>query len=207
MFHYVLRRIFTAVPILVGVTMINFIIMKMAPGNPVDMLVSPKLPAAAMEAKKIELGLNEPAYIQYVSWLKNLVLHGDLGYSMITYEPVGKMIWSHMGPTVLLMGTALLLGVAIAIPLGILSASKQYSKLDYMAVTGSFLGISIPNFFLGLGLIYVFSIQFKLLPSSGMTELGGNGGFLDVLLHLILPVIVLTANVAGRIVRDRKSVV
>ncbi|WP_301173446.1 ABC transporter permease [Brevibacillus nitrificans] len=205
MFNYVMRRILTAIPILFGVTIINFIIMKMAPGNPVDMLVSPKLPAAAIEAKKIELGLNEPAYVQYISWLKNLVLHGDLGYSMITYEPVGQMIWEHMGPTVLLMGTSLLLGVAIAIPLGILSASRQYSKLDYTAVTGSFLGISIPNFFLGLGLIYVFSIQLKLLPSSGMTELGGKGGFLDVLLHLILPVIVLTANVSGRIIRYVRS--
>jgi peptide/nickel transport system permease protein len=200
-----MRRLLTALPVLFGVTVINFIIMKMAPGNPVDMLVSPKLPAAALEAKRIELGLDAPAYVQYWHWLKNLILHGDLGYSMITYEAVGKMIWSHMGPTVLLMGTALILGVAIAIPLGVISASRQYTKLDYLASTASFLGISIPNFFLGLGLIYLFSIQLKLLPSGGMTTIGGNGGSLDVLLHLILPVIVLTANVAGRNIRYVRS--
>lgn len=205
MFNYVLRRIWTAIPVLFGVTIINFIIMKMAPGNPVDMLVSPKLPEAAQEAKRLELGLNDPAYIQYFSWLKNLVLHGDLGYSMITYESVGKLIWEHVGPTVLLMGIALILGVAIAIPLGVLSAVKQYSKVDYAAVTGSFLGISIPNFFLGMVLIYLFSIQLQLLPSGGMTELGGEGGFGDVLLHLIMPVIVLTLNVAGRNIRYVRS--
>ncbi|ASS67790.1 MULTISPECIES: ABC transporter permease [unclassified Paenibacillus] len=205
MVNYVLRRILTALPVLLGVTVINFIIMRMAPGNPVDMLVSPKLPAAALEAKRIELGLNDPAYIQYWQWLKNLVLHGDLGYSLITYEPVGHMIMDRLGPTVLLMGTALVLGLAAAIPLGVLSATKQYSRLDYLASTGSFLGISVPNFFLGLGLIYVFAIQLKLLPSGGMTVLGGEGGAGDVLLHLILPVLVLTANVAGRNIRYVRS--
>ncbi|QAY67945.1 ABC transporter permease [Paenibacillus protaetiae] len=205
MFNYIMRRILTALPVLFGVTVINFIIMRMAPGNPVDMLVSPKLPAAALEAKRIELGLNEPAYVQYWAWLKNLILHGDLGYSMITYEPVTKLIGSHIGPTLLIMGTALVLGVAIAIPLGVFSAVKQYSKLDYTAVTGSFLGISIPNFFLGMVLVYLFSIKLDWLPSSGMKELGGGGGFGDVLLHMILPVIVLTANVAGRNIRYVRS--
>lgn len=205
MLNYVIRRFLIAIPVLLGVTIINFIIMRMAPGSPIDMLVSPKLPAAAIEAKKVELGLNSPVYVQYFHWLKNLVLHGDLGYSMITYESVTKMIWSHMGPTVLLMGTALILGIAIAIPLGVLSATRQYSKLDYAAMTGSFLGISVPNFFLGLGLIYVFALQLKWLPSSGMTVLGGSGGGGDVLRHLILPVIVLTANVAGRNVRYVRS--
>ncbi|MFD1136543.1 ABC transporter permease [Paenibacillus urinalis] len=205
MFNYILRRIWTTIPVLFGVTIINFIIMRMAPGNPVDMLVSPKLPEAAQEAKRLELGLNDPVYIQYWNWLKNLVLHGDLGFSMITYEPVGQLIWEHVGPTVLLMGTALILGIAIAIPIGVLSAVKQYSKLDYIAVTGSFLGISIPGFFLGMVLIYFFSIKWNLLPSGGMTELGGEGGFLDVLKHMILPGIVLTLTVAGRNIRYVRS--
>lgn len=205
MVQYVLRRLFIAIPVLLGVTIINFIMMRMAPGNPVDMLVSPKLPDAAREAKMIELGLNEPAFVQFWSWLKNLVLHGDLGYSMITYEPVMNMILDRMGPTLLLMGSALVIGLAIAIPIGILSATRQYTKLDYIFVTGSFLGISIPNFFLGLVLVYVFSIQLGWLPSSGMRELGGDGGFLTVLKHMLLPVIVLVFNVAGRNIRYVRS--
>ncbi|WP_253944630.1 ABC transporter permease [Paenibacillus sp. NEAU-GSW1] len=199
-----MRRIMIAVPVLFGVTVINFIIMMMAPGNPVDMLISPQTPPEALEAKRIELGLNDPGYVQYLSWLSNL-FHGNLGYSMVTYEPVGQMIMDRMGPTLLLMGISLVIGVAIAIPLGVLSASKQYSKLDYAAVTGSFLGISVPNFFLGFGLIYVFSIWLGVLPSGGMTTLGGEGGFGDLLLHLIMPVIVLTANVAGRNIRYVRS--
>ncbi|OAB38749.1 peptide permease [Paenibacillus macquariensis subsp. defensor] len=204
MFNYVIRRIFIAIPVLTGVTIINFIIMSMAPGSPVDMLISPQIPAEALAAKRIELGLDAPAYVQYLSWFKHL-LQGDLGYSMITYEPVMNMILTRMGPTLLLMGVSLIIGVAIAVPLGILSARKQYSKLDYAAVTGSFLGISVPNFFLGLGLIYVFSIWLKILPSSGMTTLGSEGGFGDILLHLIMPVIVLTANVTGRNIRYVRS--
>lgn len=205
MIGYILRRLLIAIPVLFGVSVINFIIMRMAPGNPVDMLVSPKLPDAAREAKMIELGLNDPAYIQYWHWLKNLVLNGDLGYSMITYEPVTELIASRMGPTVILMGTALVLGLMIAIPIGIYSATKQYSKLDYTFVTGSFLGISIPNFFFALLLVYIFSIQLNWLPSGGMKELGSEGSLGSLLWHMILPVTVLVANVAGRNIRYVRS--
>lgn len=205
LFKYALRRIFIALPVLLGVTVINFIIMKMAPGSPVDLLVNPKLPQAAMEAKKIELGLDAPAYIQYWKWLKNVVLHGDLGYSMVTYEPVARMIASKMGPTLLLTGSALVLGLLIAVPIGIYSAVRQYSKLDYLFVTGSFLGISIPSFFLGLILIYVFSLKLGWLPSGGMMELGVENGFWSRLKHMVLPLIVLTANVAGRNIRYVRS--
>lgn len=205
MIGYIVRRILVAIPVLFGVTIINFIIMKMAPGNPVDMLVSPKLPAEAREAKMIELGLNESVVVQYWNWLKNLVLHGDLGYSMITNEAVSSIIMSRLDTTLILMGTALVIGLLIAIPLGILSATKQYSKLDYVFVTGSFLGISIPNFFLGLLLIYVFSVQLNWLPSGGTKELGEEGSFVTLLVHMVLPIIVLVANVAGRNIRYVRS--
>ncbi|GEK34758.1 ABC transporter permease [Kurthia sibirica] len=205
MLGYILRRLFIAVPVLFGVTVINFIIMKMAPGNPVDMLVSPKLPEAARQAKMAELGLDDSAVSQYISWMKNLLFHGDLGYSMITFQPVTDMIMDRLGPTILIMGTSLILGLFIAIPIGILSATKQYTKLDYFFVTGSFLGISIPNFFLSLVLVYVFAIQLNWLPSSGMKDIGTTGSVWTVLLHMVLPVIVLVANVAGRNIRYVRS--
>lgn len=205
MFAYTLRRMFIAVPVLLGVTVINFIIMKMAPGNPVDLLVNPKLPEAAREAKRLELGLDAPAWVQYWNWLKNIVLHGDLGYSMVTYEPVARMIAGKLGPTLLLTGTALILGLLIAIPIGIYSAVRQYSRLDYLFMTGSLLGISIPGFFLGLILIYVFALKLGWLPSGGMTELGAENGFWSRLKHMVLPVTVLAANVAGRNIRYVRS--
>lgn len=204
MFNYIMKRIFVALPVLFGITIIDFIIMKMAPGSPLDMMRNPLTPASTLAVKAKALGLSDPVFIQYVNWLKEL-LHGNLGYSMISYQPVSQMIASHIGPTLLLMGVSLIIGLIIAIPLGVLSATKQYSVLDYTAVTGSFLGISIPNFFLSLALIYLFSLKLNILPSSGMVTLGGSGDFFDVLKHMILPVIVLSTTVAGSNVRYVRS--
>jgi peptide/nickel transport system permease protein len=124
---------------------------------------------------------------------------------MISYEPVTSLIASRIGPTLLLMTVSLILGLLIAVPIGILSATKQYSMLDYVTVTGSFLGISIPNFFLSLGLIYIFTIKLGVLPSGGMITLGNSSGALDVLIHMIMPTIVLTTSVAGRNIRYVRS--
>jgi len=204
MLNYIARRILIAIPVFLGITIIAFFLIYMAPGNPVDMLINPHVTQAALDAKSEALGLNQPIYVQYFKWFSNM-LHGNLGYSMKTYRPVTEMIGERIGPTLLLMGLSLLVGFIIAIPIGILSATKQYSKLDYAAITGSFLGISVPNFFLGLGLVYIFSVKLRWLPSSGMINIGQGGGFTDRLLHLILPVTVLAANVAGRDVRYIRS--
>ena len=204
MFNYIVRRILIAIPVLLGVTIINFFIICMAPGNAIDLLANPHVTQAALDAKRVAMGLNDSAYVQYFKWFGNL-LHGNLGFSMTTYRPVSQMIGERIVPTLTLMGVSLIIGILIAIPLGILSASKQYSKLDYAVITGSFLGISIPSFFLALGLVYIFSITLKVLPSSGMITMGDGGGFVDRLKHMILPTIVLSANVAGRNVRYVRS--
>ena len=117
------------------------------------------------------------------------------------------MIGSHLGPTLLLMGTALIVGLLIAIPAGIYSAVHQYSAGDYAAVTFSFFGSSIPSFFLSLLLIYVFTVKLNLLPSSGMTTLGTDGGFADVAKHMVMPVMVLAVSIAGRNIRYIRSAV
>ncbi|UUZ79122.1 ABC transporter permease [Paenibacillus sp. P26] len=200
MFSYIVRRLLIAVPVLFGVTIVNFIIINMAPGSPVDMLIDPNITAADIEAKKAALGLNQPLYVQYYYWMVNL-LQGNLGFSFSSYQPVAHMIGERLGPTVLLMGLSILLGIAIAIPLGVMSATRQYSKLDYLATGGSFMGISIPHFFLALGLIYIFSLKLKWLPSGGMVTLGGEGGFTDRMLHLVLPVMVLGIGLAGKKIR------
>lgn len=204
MFSYIVRRLLIAIPILFGVTVVNFIIINMAPGSPVDMLIDPNITAADLEMRRQALGLNDPLYMQYFRWAGNL-LNGNLGYSMTSFQPVAGMIAERIGPTVLLMGLALTVGVLIAIPLGIISASRQYSKVDYLATGGAFIGISVPSFFMALGLIYIFSLQLKLLPSGGMITLGGNGGFGDRLLHLVLPVTVLGISIAGKKIRYVRS--
>jgi peptide/nickel transport system permease protein len=203
-FPYIIRRLLISIPVLIGVTIVNFIIINMAPGSPVDMMMDPNITAADIEAKKAALGFNDPLYIQYFHWLASL-LQGNFGYSFTTYQPVAHTIIERIGPTVLLMGLSILVGVLIAIPLGIMSATKQYSKLDYLATGGSFLGISVPHFFLALGLIYIFSLKLKILPSGGMITLGGQGGFTDRLLHLVLPVMVLGIGIAGKKIRYVRS--
>ena len=202
---YIIKRILIAIPVLIGITIIDYAIMCMA-GSPLEMLQGPRVSEAAVEAKKIALGLDQPFYIQYFVWLGQL-LRGNMGYSIKSYQPVSEMIGNHLGPTLLLMGVSLLVSLLMAIPAGIYSAIHQSSKGDYAVVTFSFLGSSIPGFFLSLLLIYIFTVKLGWLPSSGMTTLGAEGGFGDVASHMVMPVIVLAASMAGSNIRYIRSAV
>lgn len=197
MLKYIVKRVLIAIPVLIGITILDFLLMNLAPGSPLDMMRNPMVSEIALDLKAETLGLNQPIYIQYFKWVNEL-FHGNLGFSMITYQPVSNLIASHIGPTLLLMGVSLLFGLLIAIPVGVLSATKQYSKADYTVMTASLFGISIPSFFFSLILIYLFTVKLKWLPSSGMVTLGGSGGFVDILRHIILPATVLIISVAGR---------
>ncbi|MCM1145441.1 MAG: ABC transporter permease [Blautia sp.] len=202
---YILKRILIAIPVLIGITIIDYAIMCLA-GSPLAMLQGPRVTESALEAKKIALGLDKPFYVQYFVWLGQL-LRGNMGYSIKSYQPVSDMIVSHLGPTLLLMGVSLLLSLLIAVPAGIYSAVHQYSKGDYTVVTLSFLGSSVPGFFLSLLLIYIFTVKLNVLPSSGMVTLGKSGGVGDVAKHMVMPVVVLAASMAGSNIRYIRSAV
>lgn len=204
MVQYLLRRILIAIPVLFGVTVFTFFIINLAPGNPVDAFVDPSATAADIALKKQQLGLNDPMWVQYIRWMGQL-LHGNFGFSFATREPVTNMLAMRMGPTLLLMGTSLVVAYLIAIPIGILSATRQYSWVDYLTTSFSFLGVSIPHFFLGLGAIYVFAVQLDVLPTGGMNTLGAEGGLSDTIMHLILPAFVLGTGIAGNMVRYVRS--
>ncbi|MFT8872074.1 MAG: ABC transporter permease [Sporolactobacillus sp.] len=204
MLQYIIRRIMIAIPVLFGVTVLNFFIINLAPGNPVDMYVNPSATPEQLAAQKHALGLDQPVWVQYMHWLGQL-LHGNLGFSYSTHEPVTQILASHVGPTMLLMGAALVVGYLIAIPLGILCARKQNSWVDYLVTGFSFFGISVPHFFLGLGVIYVFASTLMVLPTGSMYTLGGSGGVGDIIVHLILPVAVLATGIAGNMVRYVRS--
>lgn len=202
---YIIKRILIAIPVLIGITIIDYAIMCMA-GSPLEMLQGPRISQGAIEAKKIALGLDKPFYIQYFVWLGQL-LQGNLGYSIKSAQSVSSMIGSHLGPTLLLTGVSLLVSLFIAIPAGIYSAVHQYSKGDYAVVTLSFLGSSIPGFFLSLLLIFLFTVKWGLLPSGGMTTLGLDGGVPDVARHMVMPVLVLAVSMAGSNIRYIRSAV
>lgn len=198
------RRLVVMVPVVFFVTVLNFLLIVAIPGDPVDTSFDPNAKEADYAAKRAALGLNDPLWLRYGKWLGRLT-RGDLGYSFSTYESVGKIIGERIGPTLLLMGTAMLLAYAFAIPIGVLSATRQYSALDY-AMTGlAFVGISVPAFFFGLFGIYVFSLKLHWLPTGGMATLGGAGGLGDRLAHLVLPAGVLAFAIAGKMVRYVRS--
>ena len=200
---YILKRILIAIPVLIGITLIDYAIMCLA-GSPLEMLKGPRISDAALQAKEIAAGLDKPLIVQYFVWLFQL-LQGNLGYSMKSYEPVSAMIGSHIGPTLLLMGASLTLSLLIAVPAGIYSAVKQYSKGDYAVVTASFIGSSIPSFFLALILIYIFTVKLGILPSGGMNTLGMDGSVADTIRHMVLPVTVLAVSLTGSNIRYIRS--
>ena len=202
---YIIRKLLLAIPVLLGITLIDYAIMCLA-GSPLDMMVGPRVSEAALAARAAQWGLDQPFLVQYWHWLVEL-LHGNLGYSYKSYMPVAELIGSHVGPTLLLMGVSMVLGLLIAVPAGIYSAVHRYKKRDYAVVTSSFLFSSIPGFFLSLILIYFLNVRLGWLPSSGMSTPGTGGDFLDVARHLIMPSIVLAVGVAGGNIRYIRSAV
>ena len=195
MIRYILKRILIAVPVLLGITVIDYFIMNLA-GSPLEMMLGPRVTEAALAQKAEMLGLDQPVIVQYWNWLKE-VFQGNLGYSIKQNLPVASLIGRYVGPTVLLMATSLIISMLIAVPAGIHSAVKQYSKRDYVIVTLSFIATSVPSFFLALVLIYFFNLRLAVLPSSGMTTLGTAGGWADIIKHMILPVAVMVFSVVG----------
>ena len=200
---YILKKLLLALPVLLGITIIDYAIM-CAAGSPIDMLTGPRMTEAAIAARAAAWGVDQPIWRQYLGWLGE-VLRGNLGYSYRSYMPVRQIIGEAIGPTLLLMGSGRIVGMLIAIPAGIYSAVHRYKKRDYAVVTASFFASSIPGFFLSLVLVYVFTVVLGWLPSSGMTTPGVGGGFIDVLQHLVMPMTVLAVYVAGSNIRYIRS--
>ena len=203
MTKYILKRLLVAIPVLIGITIIDYALCSAA-GSPLTMMMSARTSAEALAQKELELGLNQPVYVQYLIWLGQL-LKGNLGVSVKTHEAVAAMIADKIGHTLLLMGSSLVVSLLISLPAGIYSAVRQYSKGDYAVVGASFLFSSIPSFFLALILIFLFTVVLGWLPGSGMLTLGTGGDPLDVFLHMIMPVLVLAVSLAGTNIRYFRS--
>lgn len=193
---YIIRRILMTIPILIGISIISFGIMQFAPGEPTALDLDPQISPEDREEQLDAMGLNDPIPVQYVRWVGN-IFQGELGTSFITNRDVGSMIWERMPNTLVLMISSTIMTMVVAIPIGIISAMRQYSTRDYVFTFGSFIGVSIPNFWLGLMLIMFLSVQLGWFPVGGVTTLGGEFSILDRLHHLFLPALVLaTADMA-----------
>ncbi len=206
--QYLLRRLVISIPVLLGITLATYFIINLAPGDPIDALISPEIAASLgpgyREQQREALGLNKPVPVRYAIWLGELA-RGNLGFSLVDRQPIGHKVAERVWPTLRLMGCALIIALIIAIPLGILSAIKQYSFIDYLATVAGFTAISIPSFFLSLAAIYLFSLKLGWLPTAGMATVGKDPSLLDSLKHLVLPASILGLAEAAPLIRYTRS--
>ncbi len=206
--QFLLRRILISIPVLLGITVAMYIIVNLEPGDPVTALMNPDQMASMgpewVAQQRESLGLNDPMPVRYVKWLKETA-SGNLGYSFVDHQAVNHKIGERIWPTVKLMLVVLVISVAVGVPLGIISALKQYSVIDYLLTIGGFLTVSIPSFFLALILIFVFSLKLNWLPTSGMYTIGQPRTFVDSLQHMILPATVLGLAQAAPIIRYTRA--
>lgn len=207
---YILRRILISIPVLIGITIIGFVALKLSPGDPLLVSVNPEVLANLMshpellEAERVRLGLDQPIFPnQYITWLGN-VLQGDLGFSITTHRPIVEMIASRLPQTLLLMIVALTLAVAIGIPIGIITAVRQYSKLDYTLNSAAIFLASTPVFVLGLIFIYVFAVNLHWLPT-GQPYTTGEDSIPNRIHHLIMPAVVLAIVNAAPLTRYTRA--
>lgn len=190
MYRYILKRLILAIPLLIGISIVSYLVMRLAPGDPTLRFFNPRVSTEALEAMRHNMGLDQPVYVQYFYWLSHAV-RGDLGYSFVDYKPVVSVVLERLPATISLMGVSLLLAVLVAVPIGIVSAVRQYSALDYVMTVISFAGSSMPSFWLGLMLLSFFAGQLGWFPFGGMGSLEG-AGFWDSLKHYVLPVAALS---------------
>lgn len=195
MVRYIIKRILYLIPVLLAVCFIIFALLQFTPGDPASIVLGPGAPLEAVEMKREEMGLNDPFMVRFFNYVKGIVLHFDFGTSYETNTPVTERIIHAIPATLKLSVAAMIFAVVIGIPIGIISATKQYSVFDNVAMVFALIGISLPVFWSGLMLIILFSVKLRWLPSSGF----------DTWKHMIMPGITLGAQSCAKIARMTRS--
>ncbi|MBY6270665.1 MAG: peptide ABC transporter permease [Caldibacillus debilis] len=222
MYAYIIRRLLMLIPVLFGLTLIVFFMIRAIPGDPAQIILGQAATEESIEALNKKLGLDKPWYVQYVNYLNDL-LHGDLGDSIRTNSPISEQIWPYLAATFELSVVAMLIAVFIGVNAGIISAWYQNSWFDYIVMLLALIGVSMPIFWLGLMEQWVFAVQLDWLPTGGrenvrdpiepITHLylldsllqGDMAKFTDVLQHLILPAAALATIPMAIIARITRS--
>lgn len=204
---FILRRVGTGLVMLVALTMLVFVLLRLAPGDPVDAYIDPSAPLSPTEmaATRARLGLDQPLPLQYVAWMKQ-VAAGDLGYSLQrNQEPVARLLAERIGPTLLLMISGLLVAIVVGIAGGIVTAVHRGRLLDVVLSVPAFVGISSPAFLTALVGLFVFSVTLRWAPSGGMRTPGLPPSAGDLLRHLVLPALLLSIGHAALIMRYMRA--
>ncbi|HKC99178.1 MAG TPA: ABC transporter permease [Methylomirabilota bacterium] len=202
--RYVVRRLLLLVPVLLGVSIIIFMVLHLSPGDPAEIMLGSQATQADLERLRAELGLTQPLYIQYVHWL-GLVVRGDLGRSIWMKRPVLGEVLERFKATLVLTGAGLLLSTVVGLAFGIASAVRPNSLLDRASAVASLFGASMPVFWLGIVLMVLFALWLGWLPASGMYAPYGGGDLRDLLAHLALPAFTLAAASVTIIARLTRS--
>lgn len=206
MLRYILRRLVTAVPILIAISFFVFTLLQFTPGDPIDAYLPPDQPVSPEMRAELtrQLGLDRPFLVRYGYWLREAV-QGNLGYRTISKEPVTDAIASRVGATLLLMGTAMSIGILVGAGFGIVAAVRRYSLLDGLLTVFAFLGLSLPVYLSGLVGLYLFSLRFDWFPSGGYSTPGEPFSLGDRLHHLVLPAAIIAVNYIAQTMRYTRS--
>jgi peptide/nickel transport system permease protein len=204
MWRYIAKRVLLLIPVLLGISVIVFLIMELIPGDAAQAILGSFATPENLERVRSELGLDKPLVQRYFIWLGN-ILQGDFGRSYTLDRPVIDEVLERLGPTLLLAGASLLLAAVMGMAAGIIAAVKQFGWQDMLFTVVVLVGISTPSFWLGLVFVLLFSVQLGWFPVSGMMQVVGGGGVVDVLHHLVLPAVTLGVVATGVIARLTRS--
>ncbi|MDA9520081.1 ABC transporter substrate-binding protein [Bradyrhizobium sp. CCBAU 11434] len=207
MSQYVLRRLLIAIPSLLGISAVLFFVLALAPGDPFsELATNPNVPPEVQAALRARFGLDDPIYLRYLHWLSAMA-HGDWGFSFVSRMDVDRLILQRLPATLYVIGSAQVLALLIAIPVGVYAATKPYSLFDQIANTLAFIGFSLPTFFTGLLFILIFSVTLDWLPFVYTTDIKATGihWVLEMIRQAIMPVAVLGLFQAASMTRFVRS--
>jgi peptide/nickel transport system permease protein len=206
---YLLRRLMIAIPSLLGISLVLFTVLALAPGDPFEELATnPNIPPEVRMALRASLGIDDPVMVRYVRWVTAMA-QGDWGFSFVSRINVDQLIWQRVPTTLFVIGSSQILALAIALPIGIYAATKPYSLFDQLANTFAFIGFSLPTFFTGLLFILLFSIKLDWLPFVYRTDIKATGfqWYWEHLRQALMPIMVLGLFQAASYTRYVRSAV
>ncbi|NVK60994.1 MAG: ABC transporter permease [Rhodobacteraceae bacterium] len=201
---YILKRLVSAIPVLLGITVIVFAIMALIPGDPATAILGSYATPENVEKLNRDLGLDKPAVQRYAIWLWNMV-QGDFGRSFSLNRPVLDEVLDRFGATLVLAGSSFLLCSVVGVAAGVVSAARQYGAADRGITFAVLLGISIPSFFLGMMMILIFAVRLRWFPASGMWPIYGDRDLWVLLRHLTMPALALAVVATGVVARLSRS--
>ena len=207
--NYLLRRLILALPSLLGISLILFVLLALAPGDPFgELATNPNIPPEVREALRVKFGIDDPILVRYLRWLVAM-LHGDWGFSFASRIDVDRLILQRIPTTLYIVGTAQLLALAVALPVGTFAAMRPYSIFDQIANTFAFIGFSLPTFFTGLLLILIFSVNLGWLPFVYRVDIAATGWhwYWENIKQAIMPITVLGLFQAASYTRYVRSAV